>query len=332
MPSDAYVLLYECDVGDYGYESVRLRFLPFNHPFGALLLHKGSRQAAEMQYYEQDIWRLHVISYQPWTPPDIEAFLKGPGPGEKLQSGIHYQGTSFVDKQGWRRKHVSWSSVYGAPSELHLLLYDSIQAWVAQQQALNPHLCIFDSPKTLVGALRLDSDVISSEDITRDISDHNPALYVSCPITGVTDSASPTESGDAPGHGDMEHTNKEDESYMCTPENADTGLDLDLVAAEEPDGAPTAICGATAPAITSTDHTNQDEEGVECDPACQPSVGDAEWMKSLQYLRNIVLSCTHDEVKKTLAAFYHVQARIQFMKYKDELLQCLAFRTIASGE
>jgi len=328
MPSDAYVLLYECDVGDYGYESVRLRFLPFNHPFGALLLHKGSRQAAEMQYYEQDIWRLHVISYQPWTPPDIEAFLKGPGPGEKLQSGIHYQGTSFVDKQGWRRKHVSWSSVYGAPSELHLLLYDSIQAWVAQQQALNPHLCIFDSPKTLVGALRLDSDVISSEDITRDISDHNPTVYVTCPVTGVTDSASPTESGDAPGCGDMEHSYQEVESYTCTPENAHTGL----VTAEEPDGAPTAICGATAPAITSTDHTNQDEEGVECDPACQPSVGDAEWMNSHQYLKDIVLSCTGDEVKKTLAAFFHVQARNQFVKYKDELLQCLASRTVALGE
>ncbi len=328
MPSDAYVLLYECDVGDYGYESVRLRFLPFNHPFGALLLHKGSRQAAEMQYYEQDIWRLHVISYQPWTPPDIEAFLKGPGPGEKLQSGIHYQGTSFVDKQGWRRKHVSWPSVYGAPSELHLLLYDSIQAWVAQQQALNPHLCIFDSPKTLVGALRLDSDVISSEDITRDISDHNPTVYVTCPVTGVTDSASPTESGDAPGCGDMEHSYQEVESYTCTPENAHTGL----VAAEEPDGAPTAICGATAPAITSTDHTNQDEEGVECDPACQPSVGDAEWMNSHQYLKDIVLSCTGDEVKKTLAAFFHVQARNQLVKYKDELLQCLASRTVALGE
>ncbi len=328
MTSDAYVLLYECDAGDYGYESVRLRFLPFNHPFGTLLLHKGSRQAAEMHYYEQDIWRPHIKSYQPWTPPDMEAYLKGPDPDEKLQPGVHYPGTLFVDEQGWCRKHVSWSSVYGAPSELHLLLYDSIQAWVAQQQALNPHLCIFDSPKTLVGALRLDSDVISSEDITRDIRDHNPTLYVTCPIRGVTDSASPTERGDAPGRDDVEHSDKEVESYMCTPENADTGL----VAAEEPDGAPTAVCGAAAPAITATDHPNQYEEGVECNPACHPSVGDAEWMNSHQYLKDIVLSCTGDEVKKTLAAFFHVQARNQFMKYKDELLQCLASRTIALGE
>ena len=189
-------------------------------------------------------------------------------------------------------------------------------------------MCIFDSPKTLVGALRLDSDVISSEDITRDIRDHNPTLYVTCPVRGVTDSASLTESGDAPGCGDMEHSYQEVESYMCTTENAHTGL----IAAEEPDGAPTVICGATAPAITSTDQTNQDEEDVECDPVCQPSEGHAEWMNSHQYLKDIVLSCTHDEVKITLAAFFHVQARNQFMKYKDELLQCLASRTIALGE
>jgi len=324
MTSDAYVLLYECDADDYGYESVRLRFLPFSHPFGTLLLHKGSRQAAEMQYYEQDIWRLHIKSYQPWTPPDMEAYLKGPAPGERLQAGIHYPGTLFVDEQRWRRKHVCWSSVYGAPSELHLLLNDSIQAWVAQQQALNPHLGIFDSPKTLVGALRLDSDVNGSEAISRDISDRTPALYAADPIKHDTDS----QSGDALGRDDVQHSNKEVESYMCTPENADTGL----VAAEEPDGAPTAICGAAAPAITATDHPHQCEEGVECNPACQPPIEDAEWMNSHQYLKDIVLSCTSDEVKKTLAAFYHVQARDQFIKYKDELLQCLASRTVASGK
>ena len=182
MTSDAYVLLYECDADDYGYESVRLRFLPFSHPFGTLLLHKGSRQAAEMQYYEQDIWRLHIKSYQPWTPPDMEAYLRRPAPGERLQAGIHYPGTLFVDEQRWRRKHVCWSSVYGAPSELHLLLNDSIQAWVAQQQALNPHLGIFDSPKTLVGALRLDSDVNGSEAISRDISDRTMLLTQSSMI------------------------------------------------------------------------------------------------------------------------------------------------------
>ncbi|DBA76940.1 TPA: hypothetical protein ACH3X1_009534 [Trebouxia sp. C0004] len=241
----------------------------------------------------------------------MEAYVKGPEPGEKLQSGIHYQGTLLIDEQGWRRKNVCWLSVYGAPSELHLLLNDSIQAWVAQQQTLNPQLCIFDSPKTLVGALRLDSDAIGSEYITRDIRDHNPALYAACPIKRVTDS----ESGDAPDRDDGEHSNKEVESYVCTPKNAGTGL----VVPDEPGGAPGAICGAAAPADTATDHPDQCEEG-------------AEWMNSHQYLKHIVLSCTSDEVKKTLAALYHVQARSQFMKYKDELLQCLASRTVASGK
>ncbi|DBA86507.1 TPA: hypothetical protein ACH3X2_005484 [Trebouxia sp. C0005] len=331
MTSDGYVLLYECYAGDYGYESVALRFLPFNHPFGTLLLHKGSRQAAEMHHYKQDIWRRHLKSYQPWTPPDLEAYLKGAGPGEKLQAGIHFPGGLSIDEQGWCRKQVCWSSVYGAPSELHLILYDSIQAWVAQQQALNSHLRIFDSPKTLVGALRLDSDVVGSEDITRDIRNQDLTLYATCPITGVetviTDKFSPTESGDGSGDDDIECNNKEVESYICTPKNADA----DLVAAEEPGGAATAVCGAAAPAITVTDHPHQCEEGVECNPACQPPAEDAEWMNQPQYLKDIVLSCTSDEVEETLAAFYHFQACDLFRKYKDELLQCLASRTIASG-
>ena len=99
-------------------------------------------------------------------------------------------GTPFHEELGWRREHVFWSSVYGAPSESHLLLHDSMQAWVAQQQKFNFHLCIFDILKTLAGALRLDSDEGGSEHITRDISAHHPAMYGADPIKHDTDSNS----------------------------------------------------------------------------------------------------------------------------------------------
>jgi len=242
MTSGTYVLLYECESGDYGYESVVLRLLPFNHPFGALLLHKGSRQAAEKRYYERDVWRRYAKKYEPWTP-------------------------HFIEELGWRREHVFWSSVYGAPSESHLLLHDSMRAWVAQQQAVDHHLCIFDSPKTLVGALRLDSDERGSERITRDITERLPAMYAADPINYDTDSKS-----------------------------------------------------------------DQYEAGFECNSAHQPPLLDPDWFNTHQFLRDIVLSCTIDEVKEALAAFHQGQASDQFMKYKDELLQCLACRTDVSGE
>ncbi len=169
MTSDTYVLLYECESGDYGYESVVLRLLPFNHPFGALLLLKGSRQAAEKRYFERNVWRRYAKRKTPWDSPDEEFYLQGP-------------------ELGWRREHVFWSSVYGAPSESHLLLYDSMHAWVGQQQAFNIHSCMFDSTKTLVGALRLDSDERRSEHITRDINRHHPATRIAEPINHATDS------------------------------------------------------------------------------------------------------------------------------------------------
>ncbi len=267
MTSDTYVLLYECESGDYDYESVVLRFLPFNHPFGALLLHKGSRQAAEKRYFERDVWRRYAKKYKPWDPPDEEAYLKGPEPGERRQPNIRYQAIHYTDELGWRREHVFWSSVYGAPSESHLLLYDSMQAWVAQQQAFNFHSCMFDSPKTLVGALRLDSDERGSEHITRDISRRHPATNAAEPVNHATDSKN-----------------------------------------------------------------DQYEAGFECNSAYQPPLLDPNWFNTHQFLRDIVLSCTVDEVEEALAAFHQHQASDQFMIYKDELLQCLACRTSASGK
>ncbi|DBA88571.1 TPA: hypothetical protein ACH3X2_005038 [Trebouxia sp. C0005] len=267
MTSHTYVLLYECESGEFGYESVVLRLLPFNHPFGALLLRKGSRQAAEKRYFERDVWRRYAKKYSPWTPRDKEAYLKGPEPGQRPQPEIHYQAIHYTEELGWRREHVFWSSLYGAPSELHLVLHDSVQAWVAQQQAVNFHSCTFDNPKTLAGALRLDSDERGSESITRDISKRHPATNAAGPIDHDTDSIA-----------------------------------------------------------------DQYEAGFECNSAYQPPLLDPDWLNSHQFLRDIVLSCTFDEVEEALAAFYQCQASFQFMKYKDELLQRLTCRTNATGE
>lgn len=244
MTSDTYVLLYECESSDYGYESVVLRLLPFNHPFGALLLHKGSRQAAEKRYYDRDIWRRYAKKVEQRAP-------------------------RFIQELGWRREHVFWSSEYGAPSESHLLLHDSMQAWVAQQQKFNFHSCIFDIPKTLAGALRLDSDECGSEHITRDISAHHPAMYGADPVKHDTDS----KSG----------------QYWY-------------------------------------------EAGFECNSAYKAPLMDPDWFNARQLLRDIVLSCTIDEVKEALAAFHQCQAVYQFRRYRDELLRCLACRTSTSSE
>ena len=267
MTSDTYVLLYECESGDYGYESVVHRFLPFSHPFAALLLHKGSRQAAEKRYFERNVWRRYAKKYKSWDPPDKEAYLKGPEPGQRPQPGIHHQAILHTEELGWQREHVFWSSEYGAPSELHLLLHNSMQAWVAQQQAVNFHSSTFDSPRTLSGALRLDSDEHGSEHITRDMRRHHPATGFAHPVDHATDSKS-----------------------------------------------------------------DQYEAGFECNSEFQQPLLDPNWFNTHQFLRDIVLSCTIDEVKEALAAFHQRQANDQFMKYKDGLLQCLACRTSASGK
>lgn len=160
-----------------------------------------------------------------------------------------------------------WSSVYGAPSESRLLLHDSMQAWVAQQHAFHVNFCIFDSPKTLVGALRLDFDERGS--ITRDISERHPATCVADPLM-------------------ISHNNDS--------------------------------------------QNDQYEAGFECSFAYQPPILDPNWFNTHQFLRDIVLSCTVEHVEEALAAFHQCQASDQFVKYKDELLQCLACRTHASGE
>ena len=292
MPS-SYVLLNHCGWNDEGYNNIVVKLLSTEHPFATLLLKRGARPHADKHDYVIEMWR-------PFT--------------------MRYCGT-FVDKWGFRREQATWPSAYGPPSEEHLQLFHCIEAWIRSQERLA--VGEFDKPCSVLGHVWLDHQL---EYDGSGITSRNPSMGPAVTYEG-RDEQGETQQMTVPiefAWTDVElQQNKavveairQYDEYVSngSPPGSEHG-------SPAAGGFRKAVASEGAVCHEPVDYRGTDQSIGNGDCASQPGDVAEPWEQSPCLLKDIVLSCSQEEVQDLLTAFSQREAHKQVSKFKAELLQ-----------
>lgn len=300
------MLLYKYTDGDFGYSHVELRMLPAGHPFANLLMHRGSRHPTQDCQSKLDLWQRYAK--RSWTPPDMGACLQGPGPEKKLRPGANYPYLFSGRELGFRRETVLCPSAYGPLVESHLLLYHCIESWLAKQQPVVFEM--FKSPRSIVGAVRLDYDEHGSHYIL-----HNAQPCYEEHNTEDTTARSAVEDADYNDSAFASYTDDtEDESV-----DNDSGRAQSKAASGQSNLDPPV--GLTAKGMHEGPFGESDEATADDVGQATSAPDAAADCYRYQPLKDCVMSCTEAEVNNLLDAFFQMQAHDNIRKYRHELMQ-----------
>ena len=284
-----------------------MKLLSTEHPFATLLLKRGERPHADKHDYVIEMWRPFTMRYR----------------------------EMFIDKWGFRREQAIWPSAYGPPSEGHLQLFHCIEAWIRSQERLA--VGEFDNPCSVLGHVWLDDQL---EYDGSGVTSRNPSMGPAVTYEGrdergetqhmtVSVEFARTDVELQQNKAVVEAIRQYDE-YVSNggPPGSEHGSPSDATASEH--GSPSdATAGGFRKAVATegaichepVDYRGRDQSIGNDDCVSQPGDVAEPWEPSLCLLKDIVLSCTQDEVQNLLTAFSQREAHKQVSKFKAELLQ-----------